>query len=368
MQNLVTRIYWWLVNFVKYQTIKLRKKAHMNKQRIIRILVVVLLLAGWRLFFYQNEKAKNLIHLTGTTMGPIPYSIKYLDDENRNFQLQVDSILKAFNNALSTYIPSSEISQFNQTDSVTYATPFFYPVLVASQQVYKTTNGAFDPTVGPLVNAWGFGPEKKTEMDSATVDSLLSIVGFEQIVFDENKAVKPTGMYLDFSAIAKGNGIDVVANFLADQDIENYMVEIGGEVACRGISDNGSAWRIGIQKPTMRGEPELFAKASITNRAVATSGNYRNYYEQDGKIISHTINPFTGYPATHNLLSASIFSKNCTLADGYATACMVMGFEDSKKLVEENPDLDGFFIYSDENGKLQSWISEGISKFIEIED
>ncbi len=339
----------------------------MDKKRIIKILALVGIFAIWRFVVSNEDGSLEMVHISGTTMGPIPYSIKYLDKEGRNFQPEIDSLLDAFNNSLSTYIPSSEISRFNNENSITFETPFFYPVLLASKEVFENTGGAFDPTIGPLVNAWGFGPNKKSRMDSTNVDSLLSIIGFDKIQFDSRKATKENGMFLDFSAIAKGNGIDVVADLLGEKGIGNYMVEIGGEVICKGDSDANKPWMIGVQKPTLeKGSVELMAKISIKDKAIATSGNYRNYYIQNGKMIAHTINPFTGYTTSHNLLSASVFAKNCTLADAYATACMVIGFEKSKELVNNTDGLEGFFIYTDEEGNYKTYASLGIESYIEL--
>jgi len=218
-----------------------------------------------------------------------------------------------------------------------------------------------------LVNAWGFGPNKKTRMDSTKVDSLLKIMGFDKVIFDSRKATKENGMYLDFSAIAKGNGVDVVADLLNKKGAENYMIEIGGEVICKGNSDADKPWMIGVQKPTLdRGSVELIAKISIKDMAIATSGNYRNCYIQNGKMIAHTISPFTGYTTSHNLLSASVFAENCTLADAYATACMVIGFERSKELVNKIDGLEGFFIYTDEEGNYKTYASAGIEPYVEL--
>ncbi len=346
----------------------------MNKSRVVKLVVIVIVFALWRLIASHMDSSLSSepltsVHLTGTTMGPIPYSIKYLHKKGTNFQVSIDSLLNTYNNSLSTYIPHSEISRFNKNDIISFETPFFYPVLKASQQVYENTQGAFDPTIGPLVNAWGFGPDKKVRMDSSEVDSIRAIVGFDKVIFNEKEATKIAGMKLDFSAIAKGNGIDVVADFLEKKGITNYMVEIGGEVVCKGKSPSDAAWVIGIQRPSMQaGNSELLAKVYMHDKAIATSGNYRNYYVENGRIISHTISPFTGYPVTHNLLSASIFAENCTLADGYATACMVMGLEASKKLIEATREIEGVLIYSDENGDYQTYISEGMQEYVELID
>lgn len=337
----------------------------MQKRRIL----IIVLAVGILILYRQLNPVETQVqqHVMGTTMGTIPYSIKYLAPEEDYFKKEVDSILVAFNQSLSTYIPDSEISNFNREDSITYQSGFMYPVLKMSQEMYVKSKGAYDPTVGPLVNAWGFGPKKKTMLDSAVVDSLLQIVGFEQVEFDELGAKKPKGTYLDFSASAKGYALDVIAHFLHARKIDNYMIEIGGEVRCQGQNQNQAVWKIGIEKPEMnQALGHAFATVFVNNRSLATSGNYRNYYEEDGRIISHTISPFTGYNVSHNLLSASIFAPNCTLADGYATACMVMGLEESIEMIEKLNGIDAFFIYSNENGELKSYATAGIESQIDI--
>ena len=223
----------------------------MNRSKVFKILIIVAVLGVWKFVISDQPDKLQTIQLTGTTMGPIPYSIKYMDLEARNFQVEIDSVLEAFNNSLSTYIPSSEISRFNNEDEFEFETDLFFPVLKASKEVFENTKGAFDPTVGPLVNAWGFGPNKKTQMDSSKVDSILQYVGFNKIVFDHHHAKKQQGMSLDFSAIAKGNGVDIVGKYLRSKNIENYMVEIGGEVACQGLSPKDTLWAIGVQRPAM---------------------------------------------------------------------------------------------------------------------
>lgn len=333
-----------------------------------RILLVVLAIGVLILYRQINPiESRVMQHLTGTTMGTIPYSIKYKAAEEDNYKVAVDSLLVAFNNSLSTYIPDSEISIFNKQDSITYESDFLYPVLEMSREMYKKSGGAYDPTIGPLVNAWGFGPEKKSDMDSAEVDSLLSIVGFDQISFNEAYATKPSHTYLDFSASAKGYALDIIAEFLHAKNVADYMIEIGGEVRCQGQNENNAVWKIGIEKPEMSqttGNP--FAIAFVNNRSLATSGNYRNYYIEDDKIIAHTISPFTGYTVSHSLLSASVFAPNCTLADGYATACMVVGLEEAIKMIEKLNGVDAFFIYSDEDGSLKSYATAGIQSQVEV--
>jgi thiamine biosynthesis lipoprotein len=203
--------------------------------------------------------------------------------------------------------------------------------------------------------------------DSSRIDSLRLLVGFNKIRFDEKKVCKDTpGMQLDFSAVAKGNAVDVVADFLESKGIHNLLVEIGGELVCRGTKNENLPWRTAIEDPTVKVyERKVLAIVNMQDRAVATSGNYRNYYVRDGIKYVHTINPATGYPISHKLLSASVFADNCMIADAFATAFMVMGVEKAKEVLENNPSLDAYLIYSGENGQILTFATKGIEAQIE---
>lgn len=237
----------------------------------------------------------------------------------------------------------------------------FLQVFTLAQKVSQDTDGAFDITVAPLVNAWGFGFKTGDQPSVASIDSLMSTVGYNKIslkgrqVFKENK-----NTMLDCSAIAKGYGSDVVAAFLKKRGIENFMVEIGGEVVTQGISEKRVPWRIGVTKPTedsLSIGDELQTVLNVTNKAMATSGNYRNFYYKDGKKYAHTIDPKTGYPVQHSLLSATVLANNCATADAYATSFMVMGIEKAKAVLDRHPELMAYFIYSDKKGELAVWYS-----------
>jgi FAD:protein FMN transferase len=334
---------------------------------IVLILGVVLLFA---LFFRTREDhdlfdPRYKVELVGNTMGTF-YSIKYLDKETRDFQVQIDSLLRRFNQSLSTYDPDSEISRFNRQDTLRFESPFFLPVLEASLEVYKITGGAFDPTVMPLVNAWGFGPEKRRLPDAAQIDSLIELVGFNKVAWDKEKVYKlKPNVQLDFSAVAKGYGVDVVADFLIGRGIRNLMVEIGGEVVSRGRNENGDIWRIGITNPLpTESRGWLYAAISLENKAIATSGNYMNFYEEGGNIISHTISPFTGYPVRHELLSATVMANDCMTADAFATAFMVLGVEKSRELLKEHQHIEGYLIYAIADDKLDSYFTPGLKKVL----
>ncbi|MFT4738202.1 MAG: thiamine biosynthesis lipoprotein [Cyclobacteriaceae bacterium] len=312
--------------------------------RIFFFLAAILLMVK----VIRNKDAAIITNeISGQTMGTIPYSIKYKTDGAVDFKDNVDSLLLAFNQSLSTYIPDSEISRFNAYDTLVYENSMFLEVLQASKQVYEKTEAAFDPTVGPLINAWGFGPDQGTGvLSELTVDSLLRFVSFSSINFNTSFAAKPAGVYLDFSAIAKGYAIDLVAGFLESRGVTEYMVEIGGEVAVKGTNSKKETWAIGIEDPLVaRDEQKLLAISRVPDRALATSGNYRNYFEQDGKLYAHIIDPRTGYTAADSILSATVFAPTCMIADAYATAFMVMGVQDALTLAESDPTLDALLIY-----------------------
>jgi thiamine biosynthesis lipoprotein len=298
------------------------------------------------------------------------YSIKYQAPNGENYKDQIDSILLNFNDCLSTYIVNSEISRFNQDSILYFELPYFYPVLQKSQEIYNSTGGAFDPTVMPLVNAWGFGPDSGMLPDSSKVDSLKQFVGYDNIQFNEEKVWKSkNGIELDFSAIAKGYGVDIVAEFLSNQGLDNYFVEIGGEVMAYGLNDKDLFWRLGIEDPSLSlGQRTPKAIVELENMGMATSGNYRNYYLKDGVKYAHTINPHTGYPVEHSLLSATVFAKDCMTADAYATSFMVMGLEEAKMVLSAVDGLEAFMIFSNEEGALQTFSTQGVDKITIIDN
>jgi len=345
-----------------------------NANKNILYSIILLLLVAIVYLYRQNQQkpvekiveiTTGKVTLSGNTMGTT-YRIVYLDKEERDFKVQVDSILIVFNQSLSTYIPDSELSVFNRSDSLVFNLPFFLPVLQASKDVFEKTEGAFDPTVGPLVNLWGFGPEGPQLKDSVNINSILTLVGFNQIEFDETRIKKSNpGIYLDFSAVAKGYGVDVVADYLISKGIQNLLVEIGGELVAKGVNEKGELWKVGVNRPEELGRAdELFSIIALENRGMATSGNYRNYYEADGIKISHTIDPFTGRPVRHGLLSVTVLADDCMQADALATAMMVMGTEKSIALQERERDFEIFLIYNDENGEMKSYASDGIKPFL----
>lgn len=332
----------------------------MDRNKRSRIYLIFLVITIFVVYTYRQNQAKEM-HVIGTTMGTIAYNVKYLDKDARIFKLQIDSLLVDFNQSLSTYIPDSEISLFNKNGEVSFDLPYFYDVLLASQQVNSETSGAFDPTVGPLIDAWGFGDGEMIGPDSIQLDSLLQYVGFEKINFDRTKvSASMKGIKLNFSAIAKGQAIDVVADWLESQDLENYMVEIGGEVRTKGKNLDGELWTIAIEKPDENRIGAMFDAVQLVDQGMATSGNYRNFRIVNGQKVAHTIDPVTGFPKMQTLLSATVLAPTCMYADAYATACMVMGLEKSKTLISSKKELEAYFIYADEQGEIQTYLSEGL--------
>lgn len=340
----------------------------MNKRRLLLAVLTIVAIIG---FSYLKRSSSNersssniYIHNEGTTFGTI-YHIKYL--YNRDLKKEIEAELHRVDASLSMFNPQSTISLINKGESNT-ADSMLAEVLQLSFAVNQATDGAFDPTVAPLVNAWGFGFKDGQLPDSTQVDSLLNLVGLSGIHFQDGKVTKDNPLsILDMSAIAKGYGVDRVAQLLRGYSITNFMVEIGGEVVAEGINEKGTPWRIGINKPNEDStslSTELQDIISLSGQALATSGNYRNFYVQNGKKIAHTINPKIGYPAQQDILSSTVVAPTCAEADAFATAFMVMGMEKAKKVLQEQSQLDAYFIYSDEEGNYQTWSSKGFDALI----
>ena len=336
----------------------------MRKASCLAILLFVLLVS-W------NGKTilPVAIRLQGNTMGTT-YHIIYFDSHNRNFQNPVDSLLLLINKSINTYDPSSEISRFNRsTGSFVFKLPYFLPPLKKSQEVVTASKGAYDPTVMPLVNAWGFGPKKIERPDTAEIMNLRKFVGFEKIKFNQDSVWKnDPHVQIDFSAIGQGYGADVIAEFFKSKSIENYFIELGGEGVARGknLSEN-RFWQVGILVPNSNYmESKFIAEAILKNKAFTTSGNYYNYREVDGKRYSHTIDPSSGFPVQHELLSATVFALDCATADAWATAFMSMGHVRALEILKGHPELDVFFVYSSPGGN-KTFVSKGMERYVKFE-
>jgi thiamine biosynthesis lipoprotein len=312
------------------------------------------------LFFSCHKKENNLKVLQGNAIGTT-FSIRYIDSRSIDFQPKIDSLIKAINKSTSTYIPTSDISKINKGDSTIVIDTYFEEVFMKSGKIYKETNGDFDPTIGVLVNAWGFGPGTKIEnLDSLKIKELLKFVGFDKVKIENGKVVKQyPEIYFDFNAIGKGYLVDVVGRLFEQYNIKNYLVEIGGEIRARGVNEKNIPWRIAIENPNFDGSRSFATTIQLHDESIATSGNYRKYRTtEDGKKYVHTINTKTGFASESNLLSASVISKSdCADVDGYATAFMAMGLEKTKLFLQNHPELKAFLIYVDENGEMKTTTS-----------
>jgi len=279
---------------------------------------------------------------------------------NDDLQPEIEAELKKVDNSLSTFNQQSVISKINRNEEMS-VNEMFEQVFNKAQYVSQETDGAFDITVAPLVNLWGFGFKTGENPSKEKVDSLMQYIGYQTVSLNNKKVrkVHPNTM-LDAAAIAKGYACDVIAQLFRDKGIKNFMVEIGGEVITCGNSPKRIPWKIGVTKPvddSLNTQQEQQAVLNVTDMAMATSGNYRNFYYKGGKKYAHTIDPKTGYPVQHSLLSATVLAKDCATADAFATAFMVMGIEKAKKVLEKHSELMAYFIYSDAKGELAVWNS-----------
>ena len=312
------------------------------------------------------QRGAQPVKLLGEAQGTY-YSITYFDTADRDFQLEIDSILQVFDQSVSLWVPNSILSRVNRNDSAVKIDLYFKLNFKLARQVADATDGAFDFTVAPLVKAWGFGFDGKKKADQKIIDSLLPLVDYRNVRLQNGKVIKTDPrITFDFNAIAQGFSVDVVGTWLESKNIDNYLVDIGGEVKAKGGKPDGSLWKVGIEKPAKNKTDvrDLEAVVELNNNSIATSGSYRRFYEENGIRYSHTIDPHTGYPVRHSLLSVSVLTENTGLADAYATAFMVWGFEKSKTFVEFTPELDAFFIYSDSSGDYQTYATEGFRKVI----
>ncbi|MGL5635883.1 MAG: FAD:protein FMN transferase [Bacteroidales bacterium] len=334
-----------------------------------KYIFLVLLAAAITFIVYnqrQQEPAAEYQKDQGRIFGTM-YNISY--DYPANLKKEIEEELKEFDYSLSPFNPNSIITKVNLNDTTVILDKWFINVFESGKRVAQVTDGAFDYTVAPLVNLWGFGFKKSDSVNEQVVDSILQFVGYTKVALVNGKIIKqdPRTM-IDASAIAKGYACDVVAELLRSRGIVNFMVEIGGEIVAGGVNPKGKMWRVGINKPiddSTSMVSEIEEVVEISNMALATSGNYRNFYVKDGKKYAHTINPQSGYPIQHNLLSATVVAPDCMTADAFATAFMVMGLEESLRIVDADPSIEAYFIYTDEEtGAYKTFASEGLKKYI----
>ncbi len=297
------------------------------------------------------------------------YSITILYLEELNLEREIDSVFKVVNYSMSTYLPDSDISKINQGDSNIVVDKMFRDVFELSKEVYSDTEGYFDPTVGALVNAWGFGPGKQLALDSTKVDSILQFVGFDKVRLTEKGTVikNDPRIFFDFNAIAKGYAIDRLAELLDQKDIENYLIEVGGEIIAKGENKlKQKSWIVGIDDPQVEEGRRLKLTLQLRDNAMASSGNYRKFRIDSitGKKFVHTINPKTGYTRDANILAVSVIAKNCAKADAYATAFMAMELSESIKLLGAHKELNAYIIYIDEIGEVTEFMTPDFKKLV----
>lgn len=330
-------------------------------KRILSLCFLIALIAGTVFILSSSKYYTNEGRIFGTS-----YHIKYAGTKDLGADIEAE--LRRVNQSMSMFDEGSTLSRFNNNR------PFpqdamFTEVLRLSQQIAEETHGAFDITVAPLVNTWGFGFKNKSNVTPEVIDSILTFVGYEKLQVKGNTFTKQDPrLAIDMGAVAKGYGVDRIARLLESKGCKNYMVEIGGEVFVKGENPEGKRWSLGINKPVddpTHTANEIQTVLHITNRGIATSGNYRNFYYKGGKKYAHTINPKTGYPVEHSLLSATVIAPTCAQADAYATSFMVMGLEAARQFVGQHKDLQTYLIYADPQGQLRTWMSDGMSKYIQ---
>ncbi len=334
----------------------------MNKKKLLwQIPFLLLLIVGTIVILKKQPPFRTN---EGMVFGTI-YKITY--QHNDDLQNEIKAAMMEVDNSLSPYNPNSIITRINHNED-TLLNEHFLHVFNLAQQISAETEGAFDITVAPLVNAWGFGFKHSIDIDPNVIDSLRQFVGYQKIKLEDGKIVKEDARtMLDCSAIAKGYGVDRVARLLDQKGVQHYMVDIGGEVVLKGKNPRMKTWRIGINKPvedSLSVNQELQTILEVSGVGMATSGNYRKFYYKDGKRYAHTIDPRVGTPVQHNILSATVIAKDCTTADAYATAFMVMGLEEAKAFCEAHPELHAYFICDGEGDSYEIFATPGMEKFM----
>ncbi|RTE52682.1 FAD:protein FMN transferase [Arenibacter aquaticus] len=315
-----------------------------------------------------NVWVKN--HSTGGALGT-SYSIIYFAKVELDYEKEIDSVFQAMNRSMSTYVPTSDISKINQGDATIVVDKMFQEVFGLSANVFKATDGYFDPTVGTLVNAWGFGPGKELRMDSTKVDSLLEFVGFDKVeMTSDNRIYKANpNIYFDFNAIAKGYAVDRIAVLLENKGITDYLIEVGGELVAKGENRmRDKKWVVAIDDPMMGTVRTSRRTVYMKDVAMASSGNYRKYKVDPatGEKYVHTIDPKSGYTKNSNILAATVMANTCAKADAFATAFMAMDLEKSKEILTGNAELEGYIVYLDAAGKVMEYVTPGFkAKVIE---
>lgn len=334
-------------------------------KNIIIVVISVIVLNNTSLYAGKPHK----IAFQGEAQGT-SYHIIYIENDTLLTHEEIDSVFKAFDISVSIFNPFSIISRMNKNDTSVRADAVFEQIFNTSMQVSERTKGAFDITVGQLVNAWGFGFMQKERITREIIDSLRQFTGYKKIKLENGLLVKDSeGIMIDFNAIAQGWIVDIFYDILKSKGINNFLVEVGGEVRVNGKKEKKKKWQVAIENPTeQQNDPvSIGIIISLQNMAIATSGSYRKFYEENGIRYSHTLNPYTGYPAKHNLLSVSVVAEKCAIADAYATAFMVMGYEKSVEFLDDNPDLglDAYFICVNADNTHSVYMTSGFQKYMQ---
>ena len=337
--------------------------AQQQKRLLWQVPFLAFLIIGTVLIIRQQQNMpyhKCADFVFGTT-----FSVSYQSDSDMTYSIK--DALRKVDYSLSPFNKESVITAINNNQDVK-PDKMFMDVYQMAMKVSQETDGAFDITVAPLVNAWGFGFKHGEKPTARQVDSLRQIIGYQKVSVSGGKIRKQDPrMMLDCSAIAKGYGTDVVANLLRSYGVKNFMVEIGGEIVTSGVNPDRLPWKVGVIKPSddsLSVSHELQTILNVTDVAMATSGNYRNFYYEGGKKFAHTIDPLTGYPVQHSILSATVFAKSCAIADAYATSFMVMGLERAQQVLARHPELMAYFIYDDAKGGNAVWFSPSLKNKI----
>ncbi len=330
-------------------------------KKIVSIAFLVLVLGCGPRDLVKNQNWGNAL---GTT-----YSIIYIADEPLDYQQEIDSVFQVLNQSMSTYIPTSDISKINEGDTTIVVDDMFREVFTVSTKVHEASNGYFDPTVGVLANAWGFGPGEQLELDSLRVDSLLQYVGWDKVKMNADNTISRTSpsIRFDFNAVAKGYAIDRLGALLDQKGITDYLVEVGGEVLAKGTNRiSGNEWTVGIDDPQVETGRQLKRIVTLKDKAMASSGNYRKFRvdPETGEKYVHTINPKTGYTKNSSILATSVVAKTCAVADAFATSFMAMDLEASKEVLSKHDELEAYIIYLDENGNTQEFFTEGFAALV----
>ncbi|MCR9264891.1 MAG: FAD:protein FMN transferase [Flavobacteriaceae bacterium] len=309
-------------------------------------------------------KNQNRGNALGTT-----YSITYIAEGHLDYQKEIDSVFQVLNQSMSTYIPTSDISKINSGDSTIVVDEMFQEVFGISSRVHEASKGYFDPTIGVLANAWGFGPGEQIQLDSLKVDSLLSYVGWDKVQLNGDHTItkKHPAIRFDFNAVAKGYTIDRLGALLDAKGIQDYLVEVGGEVLAKGTNlVSGKQWTVGIDDPQVETGRSLKLIVSLEDRAMASSGNYRKFRidPETGEKYVHTINPKTGYTKNSSILATSVVAHTCAVADAYATTFMAMDLEESKEVLKAHGELEAYIIYLDGEGNTKEFMTPGFGTLI----